>query len=114
MMGLAEFVARRDVGYPRIEPEILEPGRLADVEMIDRVQVVVETRQRHLARAQAAAIGQPPLHQQNVEAGAGEIAAEDQPVMAGADDDAVIGFVERFGQCGGFLRQRARLRPRRG
>src|SRR5579875_3794666 len=49
-MGLAEFVARRDIGNARVEPEVLEPGRLGDVEVIDRVQVVVEARQRDLAR----------------------------------------------------------------
>ena len=95
-MRLAEFVARRDVAHARVEPEVLEPRRLADVEMIDRMQVVVEAGQGHFAGAQAAAIGQPPLHQQDVETGPGEIAAEDQPVVAGADDDAVIGFFQRF------------------
>ena len=94
---LAELVARRDVGDAFVRAEILEPRRLADVEMIDRVQVVIEAGQRHLARAQSAAISQPPLDQQDVEPGAGEIGAEDQAVMAGADDDAVIGFFERLG-----------------
>src|SRR6478736_3172608 len=58
----------------------------------------MEAWQRHLSCAQSAAIGQTPLHQQNVEAGAGKIAAKDQPMVAGADDDAVIGFFERLRQ----------------
>ena len=93
-MRLAEFVARRDVGDALVQIQILEPGRLADVEMIDRMQVVIEAGQRHFARAQAAAISEPPVHQEDVEAGAGEIRAKDQPVMAGADDDPVIGLFE--------------------
>ena len=96
-MGLTEFVAWRDVGDTLIQIQIPEPRRLADVEMIDRMQVVVEARQRHLTRAQAAAVGEPPVHQENVEAGAGKITPKDQPVMARADDDAVVGFLERFG-----------------
>ena len=78
-MGLAELVARRDVGDALVQIQILEPGRFADVEMIDRVQVVVEARQRHFARAQSAAIGEPPVDQQDVEAGAGEIAPRIRP-----------------------------------
>ena len=93
---LAELVARRDVGDALVEPEVLEPRRLADVEMIDRVQIVIEARQRHLTRAQAAAIGQPPLDEQYLQARPREISAEDQAVMAGPDDDAVIGFLERL------------------
>src|SRR6185437_641616 len=58
----------------------------------------LEARQRHLAGAQAAAIGQPPLDQQDLEAGAGEIGAEDEAVMTGADDDAVVGFLQRLAQ----------------
>jgi hypothetical protein len=91
---LAEFIPRRDVIDGGAEFEILEPRRLADVEMIDRMQVVIEARLGHFPGAQAAAIGQPLLDQQDVQPGLGQIAAEDQAVMAGADDDAVIGFVE--------------------
>jgi hypothetical protein len=67
--------------------------------MIDRVQVVVEAGQRHFARAQAAAIGQPPLDQQDVEPGACEIGGQDQPVMAGADHDAVVASVKCLGHA---------------
>src|SRR5262245_58389723 len=34
-MRLAEFVARRDVGHTLAETEVLEPRRLADMEVID-------------------------------------------------------------------------------
>src|SRR5262249_8918650 len=98
VMRLAEFVARRDVSDALAQVQILEPWRFADMEVIDRVQVVIETRQRHFARAQAAAVSEPPLDQQHIEAGARKIGAEDQPVMAGAYDDAVVGFFERLRQ----------------
>ncbi len=68
---------------------------------------MIEARQRHFAGAQSAAVVETPLHQQDVEPGAGEIGAEDQAVMTGADDDAVIGFIERLGQ--GFLANAARV-----
>ena len=71
---LAELVARRDVGDAFVQAQILEPRRLADVEMIDRMQVVIEAGQRHFAGAQAAAVVEPPLDQQDVEPCAGEIA----------------------------------------
>jgi hypothetical protein len=71
--------------------------------MIDRVEVVIEARQRHFARAQAATVSESSLHQQDVEAGAGKVASEDQPVVSGADDDAVIGLFQRFGQKSDIL-----------
>jgi hypothetical protein len=71
--------------------------------MIDRVQIVVVARQRDLARAQAAAIGEPTIDQENVETSAGEIGAEDQAVMPRADYDAVVGLFERLGQRSRFL-----------
>ncbi len=46
-MRLAELVARRDVGDAVAEVQVLEPRRLADVEMIDRMQVVIEARRGH-------------------------------------------------------------------
>ncbi len=101
-MCLAELVAGCDVSDALAQVQILEPGRFADVEMIDRMQIVVEARQRDLARAQSAAIGQSPVDQEDIEAGAGQIAAEDQPVVAGADDDAVVGFFQRLGQRSKF------------
>ena len=94
-VSLAEFVAGRDVGDPIVEAEVPEPRRLADVEMIDRMQVVVEAGLRDFLGRQAAAIGQPPLHHEDVEPGFGEIGSEDQAVMAGADDDAVIAPFQR-------------------
>src|SRR5512143_2448258 len=97
-MRLTEFVARPDVGDAFVQIPMLKPGSLADVEMIDRMQVVIEARQRHFARAQATAISKPPFYQQNVEASAGEICAEDQPVVPGADDDPVIASFEWFRQ----------------
>src|SRR5262249_38533372 len=51
-----------------------------------------------LPRAQSAAISQPTVDQQDVEAGARQIAAEDQAVMPGADDDAVVSFFDCLGQ----------------
>src|SRR4029450_11572095 len=45
-----------------------------------------------------APLGKPAVDQQNVEPGAGQIAAEDKPVVPGADDDAVVGFFERLSQ----------------
>ena len=101
-MRLAELVPRRDVGDAFVEVQVLEPGRLADVEMIDRMQVVVEARQRDFARAQSAAISEPTVDQQNVEPGAGEITPKDQPVVPGADNDAVIGLFQRLGQRSNF------------
>ena len=95
-VSLAELVARRDVGDPVIEAEVPEPRRLADVEMIDRVQVVVEAWLRDFLGCQAAAIGQPPLHHQDVEPGFGEIGSKDQAVVAGADDDAVVASFQRL------------------
>jgi hypothetical protein len=96
---LAEFVERRDVGDAVFEAEILEPRRVGDVEMIDGVQIVIEARRRDFFRGQAAAILQAPVDQQNVQARFRQIAAEDQPVMAGADDDAVIGLCQSLGHA---------------
>ena len=100
-MRLAELVARRDVGHPAIEPEILEPGRLGDVEMVDRMQVVIEARPGHLAGRKPAAIGQAAFDQQDLQARPGEIRAQHQAVVAGADDDAVVA---RSSACTALLR----------
>src|SRR5262249_7712472 len=94
-MGLAELIARRDVGHLVGEAQVLEPGRLADMEMIDRMEVVVEARFCDLPCRQPATIGEPAFHQENVETGSPEVSAEDQAVMAGADDDAVIASLKR-------------------
>jgi hypothetical protein len=44
VVSLAELIARRDVSDALVQIQILEPGRFADMEMIDRVQIVVEAR----------------------------------------------------------------------
>ena len=103
MMRLAEFIARRDVGDAFAQVQILEPWRLADVEMIDRMQVVIEAGQGYFARAQAAAVSQAAIHQENAQTGTGEIGAEDQAMVSGTDNDAVIGLIERLGQRSKFL-----------
>ena len=59
---LAELVARRNVGYSVAEAQILEPGCLADVEMIDRMQVVIEAGCRHFLGHEGAAVLQAPVH----------------------------------------------------
>src|SRR5262245_3404096 len=102
-MRLAKLIARSDVGDALAEVQVLEPWRLADVEMIDGMQVVVEARSCDLPRTQSAAIDKPAVDQQDIEAGAGQIASKDQPVVSGADYDAVIGFFERPGQRSSFL-----------
>src|SRR6185436_8769747 len=96
-MRLAELVARRDVFDAVAEVPILEPRRLADVEMIDRMQVVVEARRGGLLRHQRAAVLQAAVDEENLEAGFCEIAAEHQPVMPRADDDAVVALFEGGG-----------------
>ncbi len=98
-VGLAEFVARRDVGDPVFEAEILEPGRLRNMEMINGMQIVVEARDRCLLGAQPAAVFQPPVHQEHIEAGFRQVAAKDQAMMAGADNDAVVGLVQGLGHA---------------
>ena len=60
-MRLAEFVARRDVGHTLAETEVLEPRRLADVEVIDGVQVVIEAGFGRLLGGKTAAIVEPTL-----------------------------------------------------
>src|SRR6185503_20693218 len=89
-MRLAELVARRDVFDAVAEVQILEPRRLADVKMIDRMQVVVEARRGGLLRHQRAAVLQAAVDEENLEAGFGEITAKHQAVMPRADDDAVV------------------------
>ena len=63
VMRLAKLVGWRDIGDALAQVQILEPRRLADMEMIDGMQVVIETGQRYFARAQAAAIRQAAIHQ---------------------------------------------------
>jgi hypothetical protein len=92
-MCLAELVARRDVGDAVFEPEVPEPRRFGDVEMIDGMQVMIEAGRRGLLGHQAAAILQAAVDEQNAQTCFGEIAAEYQAVMTGTDDDAVVGFL---------------------
>src|SRR5260370_12845357 len=87
---LAELVARRDVGYTFAETEVLEPRRLADVEVIDGVQVVIEAGFGRLLGGKTAAVVEPTLDNEDVESSLGEIAAEHEAVMAGADDDPIV------------------------
>ena len=54
------------------------------------MQVVIEARRGRLLGDQRAAVLQPAVHQQDVEAALLQIRAEHQAVMAGADDDAVV------------------------
>src|SRR5262249_45267780 len=68
------------------------------MEMIDRMQIVVEARQRDFPRAQSAAISKPTIDQQDVETRASQITSKDQPVVSGTDNYAVIGFFERIRQ----------------
>jgi hypothetical protein len=89
-MGLAELVARRDVGDFVSELEIRKPRRVSDMKVIDRMQVVVETGLRDLTCRKAAAVIEPALDQQHLQAGPGEITPKDQAVMARADDDPVV------------------------
>ena len=58
-MRLTELVARRDVLDAIGEIEVFEPRRLADVEMIDRMQVVIEARRGRLLGDQRAAALMP-------------------------------------------------------
>ena len=98
-MRLAELIARGDVGDAIFEAEILEPRRLGNVEMVDRVEVVIEAGRGRLFGHQPAAVFEPAVDQQNAQARFGEIAAEDEAVMAGADDDAVVGLFQRLGHA---------------
>jgi hypothetical protein len=58
-MRLSELVARRDVGHPVPETEVLEPRRLANVEVIDGMQVVIEAGFGCLFGAKTAAVVEP-------------------------------------------------------
>ena len=72
-MRLAEFIARRDVAHALGKAQIVEPGRFADVEMIDRMQVVIEAGRRHLFGDQCAAVLQPPVDQEDIEPAARKV-----------------------------------------
>jgi hypothetical protein len=82
-----------------LEPEILEPGRLGNVEMIDRMEVVIETGRGRLFGHQAAAVFEAAVDQQNVQARFGEVAAENEAVMPRTDDDAVVALFQRLGHA---------------
>src|SRR5262249_3208813 len=86
---LAEFVARRDIGHAFAEAEVLEPRRLADMEVIDGMQVVIEAGFSHLFGAKTAAVVDPTLDNEDVESTLGKIRAEHEAVMAAATDDAI-------------------------
>jgi hypothetical protein len=94
-MRLAKLIAWRDVADALGKVQVLEPGRLGDVEVIDGMQVVIEAWRRDLLRRQSAAVLQAAIDQQDVEPAFGKLTAEHQAVMARADDDPVVGFFER-------------------
>jgi hypothetical protein len=98
-MRLAEFVARRDVGYTFAEAEVLEPGRLANVEVIDGVQIVIEAGLGSLLGAKTTAVVQPALDNEDVESSLGEIRAEHEAVMTGSNDDPVVTPLEGVHVC---------------
>jgi len=43
-------------------------------------------------------VSQAAIHQKNAQTGTGEIGAQDQAMVSGTDNDAVIFLIERFGQ----------------
>jgi hypothetical protein len=96
---LAELVTRRNVGDTVFKTEVFEPRRLGNVEMIDGMQIVVEARRRHFLGREPAAILQAPVDQQDAQARLRQVAAQNQAVMAGADDDAVVGLFQRLGHA---------------
>ena len=98
-MRLAELVARGDVGDAVFEAQILEPRRLGNVEMVDGVEVVIEPGRRGLFGHQPAAIFEAAVDQEHVQSRFGEITAENEAMMAGADDDPVIGLVQSLGHA---------------
>ncbi len=61
----------------RLFRNILEPRRFGNVEVIDRMQVVIEAGGGDFFSRQSAAVLQAPVDQQDAQAGLGEIAAED-------------------------------------
>jgi hypothetical protein len=65
------------------------------MEMIDRMQVVIEAGCGHFLGHECAAVLQAPVDYQDVEAAAGEIGPKHQAVVAGADDDPVVASVRR-------------------
>src|SRR4051812_47382563 len=103
-MRLAEFVARRDVGHTFAETEVLEPRRLANVEVIDGVQVVIEAGFGHLFCAKTTAVIEPTLDNEDVESSLGEIGAEHEAVMASTNDDAIVVAFEGVHVCSLGLR----------
>lgn len=98
-MRLTEFVARSDVIHLVAEPEIGEPRRMTDMEMIDRMQVVIEAPFGDFLRAQAAAVLQSPVDEQYVETALRQIRSQDHAVVAGADNDAVVTAIQIACHC---------------
>jgi hypothetical protein len=54
------------------------------------MQLVVEARDRHLLRPKAATVDEPALQDGNFEALLGQVAAQDQPMLARPDHHAVV------------------------
>ena len=57
---------------------------------------MIKPRDRDLLGGQTAAILKPPVDQQDAQSGFGQIAAENEAVMSGADNDAVVGLFQRL------------------
>lgn len=93
-MRLAELIAPGELIDAVGEAEVVEPGRLGNVEMIDGMQIVVEARQRRFFRAEPSAVFQPAIHEQHVE-WLRHVGAQHEAVMPCANDDAIVGLVQR-------------------
>jgi hypothetical protein len=63
---------------------------MPDMEMIDRVEVVIEAGLRDLLGAQPAAVLQPTVDKKNSEAGLCEIASQNQTMVSRTDDYSVV------------------------
>ena len=94
-MRLTEFIARGDVAHALGKPQIAEPRRLADVEVIDRMQIVIEAGRRCLFGDERAAVLQTPVDEKNIQSAARQIRAEHEAMVSSADDDPVVIALQR-------------------
>ena len=89
------------------ELEVAIPGHGGDGALEEGVGVVQEAGvARILERAQAAAGDGAALDRHRLQAGHAEIGLQDHPVVAGAEDDAVVGGGHRG--CSALILRRAR------
>ena len=93
-MRLPEFIAGRDVGDLVVQLQIPKPRRVRNVEVIDRMKIVIEAGLRDLPRRQAASIIEPPLDQQNPQPGFGQIGRQYQSVLPCSDNDSIVVFLQ--------------------